>query len=262
MYSISSSLVPRPSTSRPGYEATFHLVGPPRCLDHESSGVIPVFPLLPHCRVATPLDYFLSDSVYAPKENLESVRTIPLLVVTIPVLEPCRDRGREGEGCEGGRGEQGACGSSGSCASGCANNTEEPAGGEGKLMEAGASPSSDTLEGSCVQKSLEEEEETCPPSEKRRKMIPPSHRLPSPPTHTPTPSLSPKLPPPPPHPLLSKAEEVVCGVLEGEGRRWILDVDLDFFSTANPFKKDFTSVSNMATHYCHYMLHRTCSAMH
>ena len=205
--------------------------------------MIPVFPLLAHCRVATPLDYFLSDSVYAPKENLESVRTIPLLVVTIPVLEPRRDRGREGGGCEGGRGEQGACGTSGS-SSGCAN-TGEPAGGEGKPMEAGGSLSSDTLEGSCVWKSLEEEE-VCPPSEKRRKMSPPSHRLPSPPTHTLTPSLSPKLPPPPPHPLLSKAEEVVCGVLEGEGQRWILDVDLDFFSTANPFKKDFTSVSNMA----------------
>ena len=45
-----------------------------------------------------------------------------------------------------------------------------------------------------------------------------------------------------PHPsLMTTAVGVVSEVLRGCGS-WILDFDLDFFSTANPFNKEFSNV--------------------
>lgn len=44
--------------------------------------------------------------------------------------------------------------------------------------------------------------------------------------------------------LLSQAVRTVCEVVNGS-QAWILDVDLDFFSTNNPFKIDFTDVAKL-----------------
>ena len=77
--------------------------------------------------------------------------------------------------------------------------------------------------------------ELCPPLSKKSRTQ--QHSLTPSPTHTPI--------PPPTHDhssLMSRAVSVVCDAVE-KSSAWILDIDLDFFSTANPFQEDFSHVS-------------------
>ncbi|CAI8014742.1 UPF0489 protein C5orf22 homolog [Geodia barretti] len=99
-----------------------------------------------YVRVATPLVYFISGQLFAPSDALTNIRTVPLHVLTLPVLEE-------------------------------------------------SSPTD------------------------------PSFPL-----------------PPPSHPLLATAESELNRLLSSQSQPWILDVDLDFFSTANPFRDDFSPV--------------------
>ena len=67
------------------------------------------------------------------------------------------------------------------------------------------------------------------------------HSLTPSPTHIPI--------PPPTHDhssLMSRAVSVVCDAVE-KSSAWVLDIDLDFFSTANPFQEDFSHVSLIST---------------
>ena len=101
------------------------------------------------CRVGTPLAYFISGQLFAHSDTLTNLRTIPLHVLTLPVLK------------------------------------------EPPNLSPSHTPSS------------------------------PSHPLP---------------------PLLATAECELTGLLSSGSQSWILDVDLDFFSTANPFRDDFSQV--------------------
>ena len=66
----------------------------------------------------------------------------------------------------------------------------------------------------------------------------PLHILTLPRLEEPSPS-----PHPPPHPpLLATAECALNTLLSTKTQSWILDVDLDFFSTSNPFRDDFSPV--------------------
>ena len=90
------------------------------------------------CRVATPLDYFISGELYAHSDTLADVTSVPLHVLTLPVWQ--------------------------------------------------------------------------------------DH------THT-----------SPPH-LLTEAQRVLTTLLSATSQPWLLDIDLDFFSTANPFRRNFSQV--------------------
>lgn len=231
-------------------------------------------------RVATPLAYFVSDQLYAPTDRLTDTRIIPLHVVTLPVLEPESQAGerlvedgssqrREESGtrevsslelegtCSRPAGETGITSDqrasletseetrdrNGPCIAG--NRNELDSSRSAKTVEE-EDTSTSVGEKTCgvgergnhsslVSECVEEEGMNPPVSKKSRLASPQPHPLP------PSPILKHTPPPPPPSSLMSRAVSVVCGVL-GVCDSWVLDVDLDFFSTANPFHKEFSHV--------------------
>lgn len=207
--------------------------------------------------MATPLGYFISDQLYAPLNSLSNTQTIPLHVVTLPVLE------EEGETLPGGSYNQRSdnttissphlrkrdcCGVVGPRRRPLAGELSETF-GEDESLESVVDSSrekgeervtaavEDIKEEVVTQEEEREEDRTELPLKKKRRLefvSSPAPPLPNHQTHTSSSHSS----------LMSRAVSVVCAVLEKGCSSWVLDVDLDFFSTANPFRKEFSQVHN------------------
>lgn len=226
--------------------------------------------------MATPLGYFISDQLYAPIDRLTNIRTIPLHVVTLPVLQEGgenlpedpysqrRDNPRPNESSSPEAEKRDSCLSditsdTGSAMGGVVGSRRSPlAGGLREPSEIfGEEESFGTVVDSCKDKDEEsisavvdlkgevvkleegesEEDGTELPLKKKSRLevVPsPPPLLPTSQTHTPSSHSS----------LMSRAVSVVCAVLEKGHSSWVLDVDLDFFSTANPFCQEFSQVHN------------------
>ena len=222
--------------------------------------------------MGTPLGYFISDQLYAPINRLTNIQTIPLHVVTLPALQG-------GENVPEGpysqrRGNPSPSETSSpetekkdSCLSDITTDTRSVMGGvvgsRRRPLTEGMRELSETLGkeksfGSVVDSCRDKEEGSIPavvgdvkgevvtleegeteedgmklPLKKKSRLevvSSPPPPLPNSQTHTSHSS------------LMSRAVSVVCAVLEKGS--WVLDVDLDFFSTANPFRKEFSQVHN------------------
>ena len=179
-------------------------------------------------RVATPLAYFISDQLYTPIGGLTDTRSIPLHVVTLPVLEQALS---QNSGQKLLPGQQSA------------GHVRYSVG----QQLAGQQLAGQQSVGQCDvsdQDSVVTRERDIPlvlPLRKKSKMEPviqpqlpssSSSSSPSSPSSS-SPNCSPKL---------TRAVGVVCEALGTPTGSWILDIDLDFFSTANPFNKEFSQV--------------------
>ena len=206
------------------------------------------------------MPYFISDQLYASTDNLTNIRTIPLHVLTLPLPSQTGHK-LTGQQLAGHQltGQQLIGHQLGSrqlakeklnddvisdntlienkhqvfldSAVGSLNQHDDqvlPVSKTGLKRVEGVV--ADKTVSSCVYKESEKVEMYPPLTKKSR-------------------SLSSSPPPPPPplprhHQLLSTAERVLRDILNSPTHHhpWLLDIDLDFFSTANPFKKEFSQV--------------------
>ncbi len=200
-------------------------------------------------RVGTPLPYYISELLYVPPSELQNVRSIPLHVTTLhPLTLPqtdsiastgggiTEDLGATG-GYQGPTGEPPVTIQSGIKRSMCDGDMETHY--KDGLASKTLLPPSKKQKSDGPSSSASSSKHSCSESD---------HQISPPPAFQ-----GPLNPPSKPAPVkpVSGAEECLedCSqqlcVAINSSSSWILDIDLDFFSTGNPFKSIFTEVSRV-----------------